>query len=159
MITAAALFSGDLASARRAMRSLVLPGQRRLHFTHESDGRRKRILDAITELGPKVTIYDASAHHRRRQREACLDALVENLASIGTRMLVLESDESIVELDRKTLYRSVRRHGCHEILEYRHLRAFEEPLLAVPDALAWCWQRGGHWKTRVREMVEEIRTV
>ncbi|WP_037317976.1 hypothetical protein [Amycolatopsis orientalis] len=159
LVTAAALFSGDLASARRAMRSLVLPGQRRLHFTHESDGRRKRILDAITELGPKVTIYDASAHHRRRQREACLDALVENLASIGTRMLVLESDESIVELDRKTLYRSVRRHGCHEILEYRHLRAFEEPLLAVPDALAWCWQRGGHWKTRVREMVEEIRTV
>ncbi|MFK0247437.1 hypothetical protein ACIQUM_22315 [Amycolatopsis azurea] len=106
-----------------------------------------------------VRIYDASAHHRRRQREACLDVLIEDLASAGARMLVLESDESIVELDRKTLYRAVRQHGCHDVLEYRHLRAFEEPLLAVPDALAWCWQRGGHWKARAREMVEEVRTV
>ncbi|MGY6657931.1 hypothetical protein ACXIZN_37800 [Amycolatopsis sp. TRM77291] len=97
LVTAAALLSGDLTSARRAIRGLVLPGQRRLHFTHENDGRRKRILDTIAGLGPTVTIYDASAHHRRRQREACLDALVEDLASAGTRMLVLESDESIVD--------------------------------------------------------------
>ncbi|WP_410600192.1 hypothetical protein [Amycolatopsis sp. lyj-90] len=143
----------------RAMRSLVLPGQRRLHFTHENDGRRKRILDTIAELEPTVRIYDASAHRRRRQREVCLDVLVEDLAEAGTRMLVLESDESIVELDRKTLYRSVRQHGCQDVLEYRHLRAFEEPLLAIPDALAWCWQRGGPWKTRAREMVKEVRTV
>ncbi|MFI6308031.1 hypothetical protein ACIBCH_39600 [Amycolatopsis thailandensis] len=159
LVTAAALLSGDLTSARRAMRGLILPGQRRLHFTHESDGRRKRILDTIAALDPTVTIYDASAHHRRRQRQACLDVLVEDLASAGTRMLVLESDESIVELDRKTLYRAVRAQECHDVLEYRHLRAFEEPLLAIPDALAWCWQRGGHWKARAREMVAGIRTV
>lgn len=36
----------------------VLPGQRRLHFTHESDNRRKQILDVIAELHPAVTIYD-----------------------------------------------------------------------------------------------------
>ncbi|WP_414941653.1 hypothetical protein [Amycolatopsis sp. cmx-11-51] len=109
LVTAAALLSGDLTSARRAMRSLVLPRQRRLHFTHENDGRRKLILDTIAELGPQVKIYDASAHHRRRQREVCLAVLVEDLAAAGTRMLVLETDESIVDLDRKTLYRSVRR--------------------------------------------------
>ncbi|WP_410665648.1 hypothetical protein [Amycolatopsis sp. lyj-84] len=95
LVTAAALLSGDLTSARRAMRSLVLPGQRRLHFTHENDGRRKRILDTIAELEPTVRIYDASAHRRRRQREVCLDVLVEDLAEAGTRMLVLESDESM----------------------------------------------------------------
>lgn len=159
LVTAAALLSGDLTSARRAIRSLVLPRQRRLHFTHENDGRRKLILDTIAELGPQVKIYDASAHHRRRQREVCLDVLVEDLAAAGTRMLVLETDESIVDLDRKTLYRSVRRHGCQDVLEYRHLRAFEEPLLAIPDALAWCWQRGGHWKRRAVEMVDEIRAL
>ncbi|WP_244162405.1 hypothetical protein [Amycolatopsis regifaucium] len=159
LVTAAALLSGDLTSARQALKSLVLPGQRRLHFTNENDGRRKRILDTIAELRPTVKIYDASAHHRRRQREACLNVLIEDLSSTGTRMLVLETDESIVTLDRKTLYRAVRRYGCEDVLEYRHLRAFEEPLLAIPDALAWCWQRGGHWKSRVREMVDEVRTV
>ncbi|WP_233629614.1 hypothetical protein [Amycolatopsis sp. WAC 04197] len=164
LVTAAALLSGDLTSARRAIRGLVLPGQRRLHFTHENDGRRKRILDTIAGLGPTVTIYDASAHHRRRQREACLDALVEDLSSAGTRMLVLESDESIVELDRKTLYRSVRRHGCHDTLEYRHLRAFEEPLLAVPDALAGAGNAAatgkpgcGKWRKRSEPYEVRIR--
>jgi hypothetical protein len=31
--------------------------------------------------------------------------------------------------------------------------------LALPDAIAWCLQRGGHWKDRVRELVGEIRIV
>jgi len=159
LVTAAAVLPGDLTRARQLIRGLVLPGQRRLHFTHESDGRRKRILDAIAELRPAVTIYDGSAHHRRQQREACLDGLVADLAAAGTRMVVLETDESVIELDRRTLYRSARQHGCQGILEYRHLRAHEEPLLAIPDAIAWCWQRGGPWKTRAQEFVEVVRTV
>jgi hypothetical protein len=156
-VTAAAMLPGDLNAGRQAMRGLVLPGQRRLHFTHESDGRRKRILDAIAELNPAVTVYDGSRHPRRNQREACLRYLVADLATAGSRMVVLETDESIIELDRKILYQATRRHGCHHVLEYRHHRAHEEPLLAVPDAIAWCWQRGGHWRARVREFVSDVR--
>jgi hypothetical protein len=136
-----------------------MPGQRRLHFTHESDGRRKRILDAIAELQPTATIYDGSTHQRRQQREACLNGLVSNLATTGTRMMVLETDESVIDLDRKLLYQATRRYGCHETLEYRHLRAHEEPLLAIPDAIAWCWQRGGQWKLRAQEFVAGIHIV
>jgi hypothetical protein len=51
-------------------------------------------------------------------------------------MLVIETDESVLDLDRRIFYRSSRQHGCHETLEYRHHRAHEEPLLAVPDAIA-----------------------
>jgi hypothetical protein len=36
--------------------------QRRIHFTKESDARRKQILDALGELALEVTIYDGSAH-------------------------------------------------------------------------------------------------
>ncbi|WP_326957317.1 hypothetical protein [Amycolatopsis sp. NBC_01286] len=159
LITAAAVLPGDLGRARQSMRGLVLPGQRRLHFTHESDGRRKRILDVVAELTPVVTIYDGSAHPRRQQREACLDGLVADLASAGTRMLVIETDESVLDLDRRIFYRSSRQHGCHETLEYRHHRAHEEPLLSIPDAIAWCWQRGGQWKVRARDFVREVRIV
>ncbi|MFB9685792.1 hypothetical protein [Amycolatopsis plumensis] len=155
LVTAAAVFPHDLGRARQAVRSLVLPGQRRLHFTHESDNRRKQILDVIAELHPAVTIYDGSAHHRRRQREACLDLLIADLATTGARMLVLETDESVLELDRRALYRATRRHGC-PALEYRHHRAHEEPLLAIPDAFAWCWQRGGPWKARAKDFVVAV---
>lgn len=74
------------------------------------------------------------------------------------QMLVLERDDSILRLDRQLLYQQVREHDCVE-LEYRHLRAHEEPLLAIPDAIAWCWQRGGPWRDRVRELVTEVRVV
>lgn len=158
LVTAAAVLPGDLKRARQAVRGLILPGQRRLHFTHESDNRRKQILDVIAELKPAATVYDGSAHNRRRQREACLDGLIADLAITGARMLVLETDESVLELDRRILYRSTRLHGC-EALEYRHHRAHEEPLLAIPDALAWCWQRGGSWKARAKDFVSAVKTI
>ncbi|RSD19259.1 hypothetical protein [Amycolatopsis eburnea] len=158
LVTAAAVLPGGLSLGRQVIRGLILPGQRRLHFTHESDNRRKQILDAIAELHPAVTIYDGSAHERRRQREACLDGLIADLAATDARLLVIETDESVLELDRRILYRSTRLHGC-EALEYRHHRAHEEPLLAIPDALAWCWQRGGFWKARAKEFVSDVRVV
>jgi hypothetical protein len=105
LVTVAALLPGDLVTARRVMRGLVMPRQRRVQFTKESDPRRKQILDCIGELQPKVTIYDGSAWPRRRQREACLHAMVEDLAVADARMLVLEKDESVEELDKRLLYR------------------------------------------------------
>lgn len=158
LLTAAAVLPASLPDARRVMRSQVMRGQRRIHFITESDARRKTILDAITELAPECTIYDGSAHHRRRQREMCLGALVKDLAARRAQLLVLERDDSIFDLDRRLLYQQVREHDCVELV-YRHLRAHEEPLLAIPDAIAWCWQRGGQWRERVREMVKDVRVL
>jgi hypothetical protein len=85
-----------------------------------------------------------------------LRALVADLATGIAETLVLERDDSIVALDQRTLYRTVRELDCAHF-EYQHMRAQEEPLLAIPDALAWCWQRGGPWRSRVRELVSEVR--
>lgn len=156
LVTAAAFLPGDLDKARRSMRGLIMSGQKRVHFTKEGDPRRKQILDAIFDLQPRVTLYDASRIPRREQRGVCLDAMVEDLASFDTRMLVLERDDSLVEVDKRLLYRRVRELGCAETLTYRHQRTSEEPLLMIPDAIAWCWSRGGQWKTRVRSLVAEV---
>ncbi len=157
LVTAAALLPGNLAQARQTMRGLVLGKQRRIHFTKESDARRKQILDAIEGLAPAVTVYDSSRHPRRQQRETCLHHLVGDLAAVQARMLVLETDDSLLALDKKLLYRRVRELGCADVLEYRHLRAHEEPLLMLPDAIAWCWHRGGWWRQRVRSLVADVR--
>jgi len=34
-----------------------------------------------------------------------------------------------------------------------------EQLLAVPDAVAWCWVRGGEWRRRVDPVVRLVRQV
>jgi hypothetical protein len=159
LVTAAALLSGDLASARRTIRGLVMGNQRRIHFHKESDQRRKLILDAVVDLAPEVTIYDGSAHGRRHQRDACLLRLIADAAQAGVSMLVLEQDDSVLDVDKRLLYRRVRELGCEDTLVYRHHRAHEEPLLALPDAIAWCWHRGGHWKKRVEPLVTAIRRV
>ncbi|MGQ0576507.1 MAG: hypothetical protein ACT4RN_20210 [Pseudonocardia sp.] len=80
VVTAAALLSSDLAPARRIVQSLVMPRQRRLHFNKESDGRRKQIIDAIVEIAPQVSIYDATSQPRQRQRDACLRECCETRA-------------------------------------------------------------------------------
>jgi hypothetical protein len=38
-------------------------------------------------------------------------------------------------------------------LLYEHLKPHEEPLLWVPDAVAWCYGNGGDWRRRVAPLV------
>jgi hypothetical protein len=38
-------------------------------------------------------------------------------------------------------------------------RAEHELLLAVPDAIAWCWTKGGHWRDRVQPLATEVRSI
>lgn len=83
---------------------------------------------------------------------------VTDLATTHAARVVLELDEVVRNIDRNVLYRSIRATGTTD-LRYEHLRAHEEPLLAIPDAIAWCWSRGGTWRARVRELVDTIRTV
>jgi hypothetical protein len=42
-------------------------------------------------------------------------------------------------------------------LTYRHHAAYAEPLLAIPDAIAWCVQRGGQWSKLVRDIVTVVK--
>ncbi len=73
-------------------------------------------------------------------REACLRALIEDLAKAdnGEVQLVIEQDET---------------------LEYRHRRANEEPLLALPDVAAWCWARSGDWRRRIKPILTAARSI
>ena len=33
------------------------------------------------------------------------------------------------------------------------------PLLTVPDAIAWCWARGGAWRERIQPVVRYVRVL
>src|SRR5206468_2749532 len=147
-LVAAAIFpSADLARARRTIGRLVLPGQRRIHFANERDSRRRQIVNVIVDLAPEVIIYDASAHRGdHARRAACLTQAVADLIKRQAELFVLERDDTSLEGDKRLLYRELRAAEQGDNLRYRHLRAHEEPLLAVPDAMAWCWAKGSHWQ-------------
>jgi hypothetical protein len=160
LIAAALVQPEGLASSRRAIRSLVMPRQRRIHFKGESEPRRHKIVDTIIELGVTAILYDASAHPRKkRARDACLVRLVADLKDVDAARLVLEHDDSTCAPDQALLNTHIRATGLAASLRWEHLRGYEECLLALPDAIAWCWARGGHWRTKIHEIVRDVREV
>ncbi len=156
LLVAGVVVPSDLDAVRRTLRGLVMPGQRRLHMAKERDRRRRHIVDAIVAGGVTATVYDAGGGDRDElaAREACLRAVVVDAAVRSSPMLVLEQDDSLLWWDQQRLIEITREVGCRETLRYEHRRAREEMLLAIPDAIAWCWARGGHW----RQQVEPVTT-
>jgi hypothetical protein len=161
LLVAGVLGPGDLDPVRRLLRDLVLPGQRRLHMKDENDQRRRAIATAISASGVTATIYDAGRRYRneRARRAACLRALVDDAAQHGDAMLVLEQDDTLLSWDDQRLIEYTREAGCRDNLRYEHRRAASELLLAVPDAIAWCWAKGGDWRRRVEPIVSDVRDV
>jgi hypothetical protein len=147
---------------RRTMRSLVLPGQYRLHMKDERDARKRSIATAICTCAVRAVVYDAGRRYRneRERREACLRGLVADLAVGGDDVVVvLEEDETLVAYDRAVLFRAVQSSDCAELLSYRHSGPAGEPMLWVPDAIAWCWAKGGDWRRRIAPVIAGVRDV
>jgi len=159
LLVAGVVLSGDLAQVRKAMRGLVMPGQHRIHMKKESGPRKKAIAALICELAVEATVYDAGRGRRKEldARAACLRALVVDAAAAGATMLVLEQDESLVRWDNQRLIEITREVGCRDTLRYQHRRAATEELLAIPDAIAWCWAKGGDWRRRIEPIVTAVR--
>lgn len=76
--------------------------------------------------------------------------------SADATRLVLEQDDSLLAWDARRLWEITGQVGCRDTLRYSHARASEELLLAVPDAVAWCWAKGGHWRDRIRPAVTGV---
>jgi hypothetical protein len=161
LLVAGVVVPGGLDPVRRVLRGLVLPGQRRLHMKDENDQRRRSIATAIAVSGVTVTIYGAGRRYRneRERRAACQGSLITDAARRGDAMLVLEQDDTLLGWDNQRLIEFTREAGCRDTLRYEHRRAASELLLAVPDAVAWCWAKGGDWRRRVEPIVTDVREV
>ncbi|WP_448062237.1 hypothetical protein [Cellulomonas hominis] len=70
--------------------------------------------------------------------------------------IVLDRDDSTLAHDRRWLFEELRRSTLTPQLSYVHRHRHEEPLPVMPDAVAWCWQRGGEWRRRVKNIIAEV---
>lgn len=161
LLVAAVVLPADLEPMRRMVRALVLPGQRRVHMKKEGVSRKRRIADAVVASGVRAVIFDAGQAYPTElgAREACLRAVVSYAAEAGMTRLVLERDDSLLAWDSQRLVEITRAVGCRDTLHYEHAHAGNEGLLALPDAIAWCWAKGGDWRRRITPSVAGVYTV
>ncbi|MCX6395380.1 MAG: hypothetical protein NTV23_02720 [Propionibacteriales bacterium] len=157
LLVAALVKAGDLAGCRSAMQNLLLPGQRRIHFTKESSSRQRLVRDVVRRLPVEAWMYQAPRSMPEREARAlALDALVRDLATVGAHRMVIEQDESVARHDKEVIYQSVRSAGSADHLVYEHLLPHQEPLLWIPDAIAWCWAKAGPWRRSVAALVPRV---
>jgi hypothetical protein len=151
LFAAALIPASQVNAARQIVAGFVLPGQRRVHFKSERDSRRAQLMAQFTELSIQAVIYQARDRvNEKAARDRCLTALVRDHMTRRVQRLVIEREESRLHSDRLIIGAEAKD------LEFEHLRAHEDPLLAVPDGIAWCWGRGGHWRVKAKHLVTDV---
>lgn len=158
VLAAAVVLPTDVTVLRKTVRGLIAPGQTRLHMKAEKTPRQHQVLSTLVPLALPVILYQADCQRHRTdiaRRRACLAQLVHDQAG-RCEHLVLESDTTQDGRDRQDLIELTRAAGCGDTMTYEHATATAEPLLAIPDAVAWAWARGGDWRRRVQPVVERI---
>jgi hypothetical protein len=73
--------------------------------------------------------------------------------------IVLEADDHVVDSDQAIIRRELGKAGVAEIVGVDHLKAHEEMLLAVPDALAWGFMKGGEWAKLAEPLLADVVTL
>ncbi len=158
-VMVASVHVGDhLETVRSVVKTLLLPGQRYLHMKDENDGRKRRIAANLVAAGVEATVYQAGPQHRhdKERRAACLEALVDTHADGQPTRLVIERDMGLVKFDNQQLIEFTRAAQCRDVFSYHHRDKHEELLLGIPDAIAWCWAKGGEWRQLIKPVVIRV---
>lgn len=147
----------DVQAERTLVKGLLLKGQSHLHFTKESDGRRRTILRALTESSSArctiLTMPPGISHIEARK--ICLGETVRLSAEHGARRIVFERDDAAVEADKKLLYPLL--HNSE--VRYDFLEKRSEPLLWIADAIVWCHTAGSPWRGLASPLIDEVRAL
>lgn len=157
VLVAAVISPDDLAPTRRMVNSLRLPQQRRLHFVGERDSRRQHILQTLVAAGVQAVIYNgAGLGDEKIARDAAVARLTVDAIRMRAHRLVLELDDSVAAKDRSVIREQLIKAGTPDDLIYEHRRAHQEPLLSIPDAIAWSWSKAGAWRKRIEPLISEV---
>ena len=144
----------SLRYSEKALRKLLKPSQRRLHFKSERDSRRREILSVMSRLELSVTVFVCQGLSEKEARAICLKALIGMAVDSEIFSLVIERDESIVQADRKVIAGILLAQETS--LPYSLVGPHEHPLLWVSDAVAWCFNSGGDWLRRSSPIVDDV---
>ncbi|MCC4247765.1 hypothetical protein [Microbacterium testaceum] len=123
---------------REHLRTLALPGQIKLHWTDESEPRRRTIVKRISELAPMtmvVTHLSERVKKNERCRRKCLEALYHEMVGMEVFDLLLEHRSDTQNKQDLGHLVALRSRGLDPRLRIDHQRGGDEPLLWIADIL------------------------
>ncbi|MGI5504101.1 hypothetical protein [Lentzea sp. CA-135723] len=157
LLAAAVVQPRELTKLRKLLNGLRMPNQRELHFKKETPGRRKQILSALVRTSVQVDLYLACCRKgEERARQACVARLTGDLLDVGAGRLVLDSREARDEHDLLTIRTSLGKYARGTGLVYEHLPSEGDPLLWIPDIIAWCYGAGDDWLRRAQPLIGKV---
>jgi hypothetical protein len=138
---------------RRELKGLRQFGRSSLHMHKEVIGRKRLIANSVSqmEIACVLAVQELSGQSLMSARNTCLNELAGHTLIRATSQLTLESSNSI-ELDKKILSNSAYEYSG-KFPHYRHLPSAQEPLLWLPDIIAWCVGKGGEFENLVRPLL------
>jgi hypothetical protein len=145
--------------ARRALRGLRLPGQRRVHTSKESARRRRQLLDIVAAIEAETVIMAL-----RRPPGLPATAARERLLMEATHVVIdrrvvswhLDRQEDTqAERDRKVIETEIR--AANRSVVYDHVPSMGEPVLWAVDAALWAVAAGGDWRRRAGERIRVVQ--
>lgn len=130
--------SDKVRELRKVTAGMLRGNQRRIHMSKESRASRKLIIERVNLLQIEaLTVSTTTAGRSRRSaRSTALAKLTEVLQSAAVSRLVIESCDQDAE-DRQVIGDRLAQLGHVQTMDVYHLRPSEDPLLWLPDIVAW----------------------
>jgi hypothetical protein len=135
IITAVLIEDDDVAVTRKTVSSLMLPGEKKVHWHGSSDVRRRELVRAVAELpifGITIVHNEEGAKDRRGRRK-CLEQMLPRLADFECTGFTMESRGTMDNSDLDILQKFRARKVVDDRLRIHHARGLAEPVLAVAD--------------------------
>lgn len=137
VMVAASVRASQVGAYRRQLRSEhVRTGARRFHCTGEEDQDRRDFIATISSWPVELDMFVSKGRLESQSRALCVAAVAAHAAATGANRLVIEADNSHDRADR--LLTETMRQQAHPV-PWDLLSPYQDALLWVPDAAAWCW--------------------
>jgi hypothetical protein len=146
----------DLELIRSSLKALTLRGKSRVHMYAESRGRQNSIAREIARFDVSAWLISVSSSTVKQpeSRFLAIKSMAEVKSLKDSRIMVLENSNSM-RRDNRAL-NELSRSADFQFPHYRHMNSRHEPLLWLPDIIAWCYGRGGTWRDAVEPLVIEV---
>ena len=151
ILCAVSIDNNALHLARSVTRQQVMPGQRYVHFVSESRNRKLAILNAYSNINLTADFFIVKDGTPAQRRSKALRQLVRTLPSSTSVNLIFDNDENYTSMDREILREELTRMSMVPLVSYSHLPSRNEPLLWLPDALAWTKAKGKEWNRQLEK--------
>jgi hypothetical protein len=150
-LTGVAVPVSELAVVSRALRARTPDGATRIHFSSESDKRRRATLSSLVDL-PIEAVTIVGPYPVRSSEETARNACIAELVLLARgRVASLTFDTRGADRDksdRLAIRRALAGVGDFEPL-YSHRGSRDEVLLGLPDCIGWAVGAGGRWASMV----------